>query len=262
MGSWSEACGFSGMEIGEGDVAYCCLISDNPRGSLNDGSFRHFAPTTTLVRGTYNDYGYLHIEEDEALLALFNQQAQLELKNGDDFSLDHLNGRTEDRWWIHGRAFDFMPTITPEFPYSYDREDNKCVKIANIGEAADRHIQTIRDYVVQARKDMDEIKKMDDPERRAIMTEIKIFGMNLSNVLGYGNKPGLNREAFTNAVKNGDDIEPYLTSYRRVFILGYALGELRRNLARNESIGPQWGGHVALRQFGNFLVEVTNGTEA
>lgn len=76
-----------------------------------------------------------------------------------------------------------MPTITPEFPYSYDREDNKCVKIANIGEAADRHIQTIRDYVVQARKDMDEIKKMDDPERRAIMTEIKIFGMNLSNVL-------------------------------------------------------------------------------
>lgn len=26
MGSWSEACGFSGMEIGEGEVAYCLLM--------------------------------------------------------------------------------------------------------------------------------------------------------------------------------------------------------------------------------------------
>ena len=64
MGSWSESCGFSGIEIGEGEVAYCLLMNDKKHGSLNDGGFMHYRPTTTLIRGTYNDYGQLTINEE------------------------------------------------------------------------------------------------------------------------------------------------------------------------------------------------------
>jgi hypothetical protein len=256
MGSWSESCGFSGLEIGEGDVAYCLLMNDKAHGSLNDGAFQHWSPTTTLIRGTYNDYGYLRIEDDDGVLALFNKQASLELKNGDNFSLDMLDGRPERRWWIHGAAFDFLPSIEPEFPYARDpnSKEYKSIKIANIGEAANLHLTALRNAVTRSREkiEADRAKFGHAGESLDLLVELAIE-RNLRDILGYRDNPGLTQEDFQEVIESGADIEPHLESYRRPFLLGYAMGELRRNLGPSEG-GPQHGGHVALRQFGNFII--------
>lgn len=265
MGSWSESCGFSGLEIGEGDVAYVCLIGKSKYGSLNDGALRYYAPTTTLLRGKYNDYGYLRVEDDEAVLALFNAQSGLELKNGEDFSIDHMTGEAMsglDRWWIHGDAFDFMGSIVPDFPYARDpnSESYKSIKIKDIAAATNLHLESVRKAAIAARDKIADVRKRfpDEGDGVKILVELALTGTKMRDVLGYRDTPGLEREAFQKAIENGDDLEPHLESYRRPFMLSYALFELRRNLALNESCGPQHGGHRALRQFGRFLVKACN----
>lgn len=250
MGSWSESCGFSGIEIGEGEVAYCMLMSSE-RGSLNDGAFIHYAPTTTLLRGTYNDYGYLTVEDDYAILAVFNEQSGLSLKNGDDFSIDHLDGRTERRWWVRGDVLDVLPTLKPEFPYvALSGEGGyKSVKIKNIGESADMWFAKVAIKLEALATQIEDIRsKSTDPELRDLRMEIAMSDI-MSDIMGYGDKPGLNRNALMKAIESGDDITAMLTAWRRVWVLKYALIELRKTLAPNESCGPQHGGEIAHNQF-------------
>lgn len=250
MGSWSEACGFSGMEIGEGEVAYCLLMKQH-NGSLNDGAFHHYVPVTTLLRGTYNDYGYLNVEEDEGVLAVFNEQAQLNLKNGDNFSADHLVGKAGiHRWWMHGAAFDFMPTIRPDFPYASTTDDEgkyKSVPIENVGEA-----QGV--FFENAKRRIDRLIELDRENEGADSAVLKAIGrMRMAEVFGYRASP-LDRDKLIEEMIAGAG-QPRLDAYRRITTLGWALGELRKPLAPCESTGPQHGGEEASLQFANFLIE-------
>ena len=259
MGSWSESCGFSGIEIGCGEVAYVMLM-DNCKGDLNDGAFIHYSPTTTLLRGTYDDYGYLKVDEDEAVLAVFNKQSGLSLKNGDDFSLDDLDGRTERRWWMHGGMFDFMPTIKQDFPYyGMRRGGYKSVKVKNIGHAADMHVNEVRQTYEELRASiadrMKTFKDSDDPEQVMAMA-LLLSDRGLTDIFGYGRRrAGGYREMIQEAAKaNLDNIEGILEAHRRTFLVGYALSELRRTLAPNESCGPQHGGEQASCQFARAIL--------
>jgi hypothetical protein len=252
MGSWSESCGFSGLEIGEGEVAYVLLMTDK-RGSLNDGAFMNYAPTTTLLRGTYNDYGYLTVEDDDAVLAIFNDQAKLELKQGDDFSIDHLDGRTERRWWIHGSMFDALPSLKPEFPYFSTRlGDYKSEKIKNIGESAAKRIAEIRTAYQAGRAEWVErtATLADHPDRDELLTSMSCLSrFSMRDLFGYSERSGYHERFQDAMIANVEDVEGLLEAYRRTYVLGYALIELRKTLAPNESCGPQWGGEVALDQF-------------
>lgn len=250
MGSWSEACGFSGMEIGEGEVAYCLLMKQR-NGDLNDGAFHHYAPVTTLLRGTYNDYGYLHVEDDEAMLAIFNEQAQLELKNGDDFSLSMLDGRADiHRWWIHGRAVDFLPTIAPDFPYGRGFDDEgkyKSVPVKNIGEAQDIFYAGVRRQLDIARDKLAESGSMID-------AAFVVAKYSVGQLWGY--RPvAISPTKLMDDLKEGRDVQPRLDAAQRISTLGYAMGELRKALAPCESAGPQHGGAEASVQFANFLID-------
>lgn len=256
MGSWSEACGFSGMEIGEGEVAYVMLMKQH-NGSLNDGAFHHYTPTTTLVRGTYNDYGYLNVEEDESILAIFNQQADLNLKNGDDFSLSHLDGRPNvHRWWIHGSAFDFMPTIVPDFPYASTTDEEgkyKSVKISNIGEAQDVFYQKVAADLQKALEKARALASKSDPEKSEGLADL-LFEMSMNRTFGY-RTPAFDPARLTKEILAGTDPAPRLAAARRISTLGWAMGELRKALAPCESTGPQHGGAEASVQFANFLIK-------
>jgi hypothetical protein len=253
MGSWSESCGFSGLEIGDGEVAYVLLMSNSKHGSLNDGAFINYSPVTTLVRGTYNDYGYLKVEEDEKVLAIFNDQAKLELKNGDDFSLDMLDGRADvRRWWIHGSMFDALPSLKPEFPYFSSRLGGyTSVKIKNIGESADKRIAEIRTAYQAGRIEFAQrVAKLTGTESVELIEAISCLSkFSLRELFGYGERDGYGAR-FQEALKaNVEDVEDLIEAYRRTYVLGYSLTELRKTLAPNESCGPQHGGEVALDQF-------------
>jgi hypothetical protein len=248
MGSWSEACGFSGMEIGEGEVAYVMLIAPNKRGSLNDGSFNHYAPQTTLIRGTYNDYGYLRVEDDEQILKIFNEQAKLDLKNGDDFSMDHMNGKEADRWWMHGAAYDFMSSIKQDFPYATDSDEDgkyRLTKANTIGEAQDVWFASVG-------RRLEAVTTKWAEEEDAILKAMSY--MRMTDIFGYDRSVPLNRDKLIDEVVAGT-AQSRLDAYRRVTTLGAALFELRKVLCKCESIGPQHGGAEASIQFGKFLLE-------
>lgn len=260
MGSWSESCGFSGIEIGEREVAYVMLI-DKCRGSLNDGAFIHYAPTTTLLRGTYNDYGYLRVEDSEEVLAVFNQQSGLALKNGDDFSLEDLNGKSERRWWMHGGMFDFMPTIKQDFPYfSTRRGGYKSVKVKNIGDCANGRIKELQEAHDEGRqsfaKDMEAFKGHGDSDA-LIEAVLTMSRHSLRELFGYGSDVGGYHALFQQALKdNVENIDGLLEAYRRTYLVGYALIELRKTLAPNESCGPQHGGEEASCQFARSILAI------
>jgi len=261
MGSWSESCGFSGIEIGCGEVAYVMLM-DKCTGSLNDGAFIHYSPVTTLLRGRYNDYGYLTVDEDEAVLAVFNKQSGLSLMNGDDFSLDDLDGRTVRRWWMHGSMFDFMPTIKQDFPYygSMRGGTYKSTKVKNIGQSADMHIaeakQTFEELRASIAEKMETYKDSGDKEQLMDIA-LLLSERGLTDLFGYGRRrTGGYREMIQEAAKaNLDNIDGILEAHRRTFLVGFALIELRKTLAPNESCGPQHGGEQASVQFARAILK-------
>lgn len=247
MGSWSEACGFSGLEIADGEVAYVMLMDKTKHGSLNDGAYQHWSPTTTLLRGTYNDYGQLLVEEDEAILEIFNERSGLALKNGDNFSLSDLDGKPVDRWWMHGSMFDFMGTIKQDFPYVWTGEKEH-VRVKNVGEAADvkfDHIVQAVEKAVEKAKELRE--RLKDGE---LAIELALNQMEVREALfGYTSTPALGRDRLYERIAAGEDFKPQLDAYKRVWILSYAMGELRKVLHPCESAGPQHGGEIALDQF-------------
>lgn len=259
MGSWSESCGFSGIEIGEGEVAYVMLM-DNRKGDLNDGAFIHYSPTTTLLRGTYDDYGQLNVADTEEVLAVFNKQSGLSLKNGDDFRLDDFDGRTERRWWMHGAMFDFMPTIKQDFPYYGTRRGGyKSVKVKNIGQSADMHVAEVRLTYDEMRTSIAErMETFKDTGDQEELMEIALLlsERGLTDLFGYGRRrSGGYREMIQEAAKaNLENIEGILEAHRRTFLVGYALIELRKTLAPNESCGPQHGGEDASCQFARSIL--------
>lgn len=261
MGSWSENCGFSGMEIGEGDVAYVAIVG-KPQYSRSHGPFDMFEPKTTLLRGTYNDYGYLHVTDESDVVAIFNEQSGLDLKCGDDFSIDHMAGeerKSLERWWIHGKAFDFLPSIKPEFPYAYDREANKSIKVKDIQGAADRYFGRAETVVEGVRAEIEKISAAEgtDEELKLMRLELAMLRSNVTDALGgYSETRGFNRDKLWEDLNASRSHAARLTAWRRVWVLEYAMSELRKKLVPSERVGPQHDGFTALDQFGAFLRRV------
>ena len=253
MGSWSENCGLSGMEIGCGEEAYVGLLGA-PKYS-GHGAAGLYVPRSTFIRGTYDDYGYLLLDDDPAVLAVFNDQTGLKLENGEQFSLDHLDGIEASRLWLHGKTMDFLSTIEPEFPYVGGiGPDGKyeSIKVASIGESAAHHLANIRVALAELEEQRKRFTEIELPTELAFAFRVSrlydLFNSEVGGRIGY-------RTAFAEAITAGKSVDGLIEAYRRGFVVEYGFGELRRQMVPSESVGPQHGGHVASLQFAKFLID-------
>lgn len=248
MGSWSETCGLSGMEIGCGERAYVCLVRATEYNLY--GAVDLYVPQTTFIRGTYDDYGHLMIDDDPGVLAVFNAQANMSLKLGDHFSPDAIENSDMERVWIHEKAMDFLSTITPEFPY-YGRmvaDKYESVKIGSISEAVELRkanvlgvFEDAKQYVNRA----DEVALV-----RQLIAEMRLreaFGGETCGRVQY-------TELVTECLRSNQSIDAILEASLRNWIVEYGYSELRRKIVPSERCGPQHGGEVASLQFANFLI--------
>lgn len=258
MGSWSESCGFSGIEIGDGEKALVGLLG-KPK-YQDFGGETHFQFKSPLILGEYNDYGYLKVADDEGVIALFNKMTGLELKNGDDFS-----GRDEhfvagmQRYWIREDVFNTLPELKQEFPYSYRKDLRKSVKVKNIGEAADLHIgdlakaASMRTAKFKEWSDMKFEKEISDEQRLELARSL--FDLSLTDVLGYQAK-GIIWVSVLSDLPDNIPVNSAIEAYRRYFILTYAADELRKKFAPSEKGGPQHSGEIASCQFARSILKI------
>lgn len=223
MGSWSEGCNLSGIEIAEGEYAYTMFISPH-KGDLNDGASMYYYPATTLIRGMYNDYGQLLIEDNEDAIYLFNEASGLNLKNGNNFKHNYED-RTFFRWWIREDIFKCLEKIQLDHPYFY-LPDNTSVKVKTLGEGRDLWADSMFKLI-----DAIDLEK-DDSMR---LFHKYLF---LSN-FGF-------REKAINLDKlmEKDRVKARLKGHRDVSIISHALYELRKVFAPSESVGIQHGGEA------------------
>ena len=261
MGSWSEACGFSGLEIAEQEPCYVMLL-EGPKHYETHGPYQTFAPLTTLLKGTYDDYGYLSVDDDEEILKLFNLQSGLSLENGQEFSLDMLDGRGEvSRFWIHGSIFDRLGELKQEFPYVYI--NNESQKVNSIGEALDLYdanwLATFEKGRATIAEIQEDYKDRDDSEsayQRELRMEITMMRLEQSSsytalpVMKFYNKH--QEELLT----QGADPKAFFAARRRNTMLAVAAAELRKKIVPSEGIGPQHSGEVASVQFANIIIDV------
>jgi hypothetical protein len=150
--------------------------------------------------------------------------------------------------------FDALPSLKPEFPYFSARVgDYKSVKIKNIGESASKRIAEIRDFYHSSRQEFAERMERlmaTDAKSDLIDAASSLSRFAMRDVFGYSEDGTGYNIRFQELLKaNVEDVEGALEAYRRTHVLGYALTELRKVLAPNESCGPQHGGEVALDQF-------------
>lgn len=260
MGSWSESCGLSGIEVGEGEVAYVGFLG-KPKYAGSHGASTDWEFKTPLLRGKYNDYGYLHVEDDEAVIALFNEHSGLSLKNGDDFA-DRDEHLVPDmrRYWVRGDVLEALEKLTPEFPYFWPRSKkvDKHVRFKNIGEFAELRLADVRAALAKAKEAKEKwnallasLPKPDMSEHLDVLMDL-----NLRDVFGYGLQ-GVNWcELMNTAIGDDAKLEALLTAYRRDVVLEYAAVELRKKFAPSECIGPQHSGEVASCQFARSILAI------
>lgn len=257
MGSWSESCGFSGIEIGEGESALVAFLGKPKYAEFNGET--HFEFRTPLTRGTYNDYGYLTVAEDEGILALFNHLTGLSLKNGDDFNgCDHAVSELQ-RYWIRQDVFDALPALQQEFPYVYRRETKGSVKVKNIGAAAEIHIADLKKACAEIEAIREkwsgiQLSEEDTPERRMELA-LLLSERPITEVLGY-RLGGINWCELFNKPPEGVSFDDLIEAYRRYYIIGYAACELRKKFVPSERGGPQHNGEIASVQFAKSIIAI------
>lgn len=257
MGSWSESCGFSGIEIGEDERALVAFLG-KPKYSEFNGE-THYEFRTPLIRGTYNDYGYLRVDEDEGVLALFNHLTGLSLKNGDDFcGCDHAVSEL-DRYWIRQDVFDALPALTQEFAYVYQRETKGSVKVKNIGAAADIHIADLKKACVEIQAIRDKWMAVeragdDTPEQRMEFA-LLLSERPITDVLSY-RSGGIDWRQLFQKPPEGVTAEALIEAYRRYFLITFAASELRKKFVPSEKGGPQHSGEVASVQFAKSIIAI------
>lgn len=258
MGSWSESCGFSGIEISEGEAALVAFLGKPKYAEFNGET--HFEFRTPLIRGTYNDYGYLRVADDEGILALFNHLTGLSLKNGDDFAdRDGHAVAGLDRFWIRQDVFDGLPNLKQEFPYVYRRETKDSVKVKNIGEAASFHLGDLsaacnKMTALHDKWNAVQLSGEETPEQRMefamLMSERPI-----TEVLGY-RLGGIDWRELFNKRPEGVFFDDLIEAYRRYYIIGWAASELRKKFVPSEKGGPQHSGEVASVQFAKSIIAI------
>ncbi len=229
MGSWSESCGFSGIEIGEGEYAYVMLMEPASYRGTDFGPYNVYEPSTTLVRGFYNDYGILKLDDDQGVIDIFCKQSGLTLENGGEYHDRDEDGKIfvvsgQSRFWIREDIFNRIGEIQEDFGMCW--QNGECFKYETVKEGVDLRMNHLRD------------------------------DLGVIAAKGYTNNETLRFLAPTYNLYEIKNNEPTIEAIRRNLLLHRASDELRKKLVPSEKIGPQHGGSFVIKQYAKMLLEV------
>lgn len=213
MGCWSESCALSGLEImlGESGV-YVAMLKPSKYG---DGMEISIPP----VKGKYDDYGGIDLEEDCPLLELVTGE---NWRPREDEFLKF--GRPV---YINGAVFESLPQLKKEMNW----------RGATIAEGYQHHKDELEKQVKENMELLSEF--MDDPAVTAYRD------LKMSMLFGSANSVWpLARTLY----KAGEDNSYFYKMHERAYVLQLAQHELRKLVVPGVG-GPQHSGEVALRQF-------------
>lgn len=236
MGSWSEGCAISGMEIAEQDECYVALLTPHKY------NYQEWSIVIPPVKGRYDDYGTIRVLDEEPYKTLFDIPDVWTPLEG----LESLGDKEVLPFWIHATAFDCLSILK--------REDG-----GTVGRDFLKHIQ-------KAEKTVREVFKKRD-ERLALLP----LSANSSNQLALSSNQlalyeieaafGTMHSAWEYMGERVYSEQPFdilKEAYRRCFVLDCGARELRKRLSpQNGSHGPQWGGERALFQFYKVILDAT-----
>jgi hypothetical protein len=254
MGSWSESCGLSGVEISEGETAYVMVLKGP---SFIQGRSDFFEPFSTLIKGSYNDYGNLLVDDSPEILEIFNQQTSLNIKSGDEFNSTELEktpglrlGENLELFWIHESIFNRLGEIKPDFPYVFLSKNH--LKIQNIGEAVGWSVKDHDNRLKEAADKIRAVKSDDTLDDRAKAIQVALIVMTLTS--HQSSNTDYDSLLISRLIAERD-WTPVLEAHRRNSLLRNAAFELRKKIVPSERAGPQHAGHDASIQFANIILE-------
>ncbi len=284
MGSFDAVCGLSNMALGCGDPVVAMMIRRNPWQSYPNSPIRpydNWQPASVLVRGSYDDYGNVEIDEAaQAAWALTQKSAmrswkrvwqeEVKTRTGHvipanwghepitlEESFDN-SGEAPDRdegefaiWMAHEGVWDHL---TSKVKLEWFHHDHGSFTDINVSEAIDRMLEGNRAAMASEYESLDWTKEYTDKIgedynrlRRALRVTKNPWRANSES----DPVSEFYEEAIWDAFESGDmELYERLTlHWRDSMMLSNILYQLRRTLCPPGTVGPQHGHdqpHLAL----------------
>lgn len=232
MGSFNESCGFSGLPIVSDTPVRMMAIRRVPKDNdMTHDAFCLFEPVSYLVRGKYNDYGWIEFEdgeEDRFFNSLKSMGINPVMRDNNGSGVELPSGVF--LWFMLEEAFQLAGQIVIEY---LDEKEFKYIPISETLEPAfkawrefrDVHRSHLTKVVAQAatQDDYDEAFRMEDAAKRHLGSK----AYSLRTKLTIAARDARNVEASEQALIDVFDLERVNTG----------LYEIRRPLAPNLSGG-------------------------
>jgi hypothetical protein len=176
MGSWSEGCGISGIEIECGDAAYACLLKPNKNDLYTHGAYNVYTPASPLLKGTYNDYGQLLVDDSQDIIDAFAEETCIHVKNGMDFAFNSTTDAETYKmidhriFFVRADVMEFLPNLPRDFPFVW--VDTTQHKVKTIGEAIAKKMEGLRESIANngmlTARDLFEVNPYNNPSYAGI----------------------------------------------------------------------------------------------
>lgn len=237
MGCWSEACGFSGMEIPEHTPTYVVLVKPH---KYNEG----WVPTVPPTKGLYNDYGGIELLEDNSLFGLVKGE-----------TWDCTDDKRGQPVYIHADVFEWLPNIRPEFPSVF--LEGKSQNAATIGIMRDLYLADWKRQM-QERTDFVDSLGEEDPTGSLARSGVKLMHLYLGNIFGVseGLLDGAAKIVEAKLDARETNLDEFWEFYGRCYTYIRGQGELRKLIVPGFR-GPQHGGEQALVPFYRHVLDLS-----
>lgn len=223
------SCGLSGLEVSERKPAYVAILQKK--------GYSEWGIVIPPIRGRYDDYGYLRVDETELELArLFG------VVMDDNHVWEPLDQPSYDEnketlpFWMDATAFEALGGLVRDYAEKKD---------GTVADDLDHYITTkIEPGVAKA---LDMRTKYADLD--ATLNDFWTF--ELSSVFGYGEDILIAAKDKVKAIIEADQpLDTFMEGFRRCYLLECGSMELRKPLiGQNGAHGPQHGGERALVGF-------------
>ena len=242
VGSWSESCALSGMEISEQDDCYVVLMRPHPY------THHQWVIAVPPIKGRYDDYGSIQVLDPESYRALFKVPEHWTPRDGLQHEEEEEEEKEHAALWIHATAMDTLSDLVRDYSET---------KNGTVNDDFVSHLRSAEKKVSEA---MEKRARMASLEVDPVLAKLlnKVWRDELEQVY---REDGVFPDMFNfvdQAIRHGRDLDDLNEAYRRCFVLVVGASELRKALhPSNYRIGPQHGGEKALLQFYEKVLEFT-----
>ncbi len=251
MGSWSESCGISGLEVAEQQDCYIVLLKKAGTSSEGHGPASIWEPYIPMLRGTYNDYGRYILNDDQDYLDLATKIARLrnkefeDLIKGEELDQSEFSDNDHGVMLVLGEIFDNFANLPVCDERSYLHN--------TVGVGTEKYLSELSDKV-------NEFKT-----RAAEMAALMPNRVEFSDMYWYNVESSLGRDALSKSLSAiyKDDIKagtslPYEEVIRRKMNLGYGSMLLRTRFVPSIHCGPQHGGARAVNVMSQVIQKISD----